>query len=134
MQTRLDHRQSHHQTDQRQYFPEHLYPTNEYLATSHVGQVGIFLWANRVHFGQALPDKIALRPTEMDIPMPITKKEQKGALEAVEGDATEVRLLDTADADNGSESEAEVGVESRNDVSRLLCTPPVFVLRHSALY
>eukprot|EP00941_MAST-03F_sp_MAST-3F-sp1_P006535 g6535.t1 len=45
-------------------------PTGEYIATSHVGRRGIYLWANRYHFDDILLDSCTAKPIEMELPLP----------------------------------------------------------------
>lgn len=44
-------------------------PTGEFLATTHVGNVGIFLWANRAFFADVLLDSEPREPVLMDMPV-----------------------------------------------------------------
>eukprot|EP00501_MAST-03F_sp_TOSAG23-6_P000616 GSMAST32.ASY1.ANO1.637.1 assembled CDS len=69
-------------------------PTGEYLATSHVGHVGISLWANRNHFDDILLDAAPSSPIEIDLPMP--KSENKKQY--------------NDDSDDDSENEEDDGV------------------------
>ncbi|KAI9918980.1 hypothetical protein PsorP6_011975 [Peronosclerospora sorghi] len=48
-------------------------PTGEFLATTHVNHVGIFLWANRSFFSDVFLDTEPREPVDMDLPVPINE-------------------------------------------------------------
>lgn len=48
-------------------------PTGEFLATTHVGHVGIYLWANRGFFMDVFLDAEPQQPTLMDMPVPLNE-------------------------------------------------------------
>lgn len=50
-----------------------LSPTGEFLATTHVGHVGIYLWANRGFFMDVFLDTEPQQPTLMDMPVPLNE-------------------------------------------------------------
>ena len=45
-----------------------LSPTQEFLVTSHVDDVALYLWANKVLFGGAVADKTCMKGTYMELP------------------------------------------------------------------
>ena len=51
-------------------------PTGEYLATSHVGKKGIYLWSSKAFFGNVFIQDIPKRPHYLDLPN-ITDTEQQ---------------------------------------------------------
>ncbi|CAI5719155.1 unnamed protein product [Hyaloperonospora brassicae] len=48
-------------------------PTGEFLATTHVGHVGIFLWANRSFFTEVFLDSEPTTPVLMDMPVALNE-------------------------------------------------------------
>ncbi|KAK1946757.1 WD repeat-containing protein 36 [Phytophthora citrophthora] len=48
-------------------------PTGEFLATTHVGHVGIFLWANRSFFTEVFLDSEPAEPILMDMPVALNE-------------------------------------------------------------
>ncbi|KAL3664877.1 hypothetical protein V7S43_010055 [Phytophthora oleae] len=48
-------------------------PTGEFLATTHVGHVGIFLWANRSFFTEVFLDSEPTEPILMDMPVALNE-------------------------------------------------------------
>lgn len=48
-------------------------PTGEFLATTHVGHVGIYLWANRGFFMDVFLDTEPQQPTLIDMPVPLNE-------------------------------------------------------------
>ncbi|DBA00249.1 TPA: hypothetical protein N0F65_007893, partial [Lagenidium giganteum] len=48
-------------------------PTGEFLATTHVGHVGIFLWANRAFFMEVFLDSEPQQPILIDMPVPVNE-------------------------------------------------------------
>lgn len=48
-------------------------PTGEFLATTHVGHVGIYLWANRAFFMDVFLDSEPKQPILMDLPVPLNE-------------------------------------------------------------
>ncbi|TYZ62185.1 hypothetical protein PybrP1_004937 [[Pythium] brassicae (nom. inval.)] len=48
-------------------------PTGEFLATTHVGHVGIYLWANRGFFMDVFLDAEPQQPTLIDMPVPLNE-------------------------------------------------------------
>ena len=43
-------------------------PSGEFLATTHLNQKGVFLWANKTHFSDTVIQKVAAKATEIDLP------------------------------------------------------------------
>jgi len=41
-------------------------PKNEFLATTHTGRLGVYLWANKNHFGSVLPGPVPTVPSDME--------------------------------------------------------------------
>ncbi|KAL7544274.1 hypothetical protein ACHAWF_010216, partial [Thalassiosira exigua] len=60
-----------------------LSPTGEFLATSHVGQLGISLWCDKSFFRMVLLDGTPSEPAKMNEPCPVAECEQEGANEAL---------------------------------------------------
>ena len=63
-----------------------LSPTDEYLATAHVGHIGLFLWANRSFFNKITVDGQLDKPYEIDLPEPLAYGTD--SLNTAEGEAT----------------------------------------------
>ncbi|TMW68031.1 hypothetical protein Poli38472_007703 [Pythium oligandrum] len=55
-------------------------PTGEFLATTHVGHVGIYLWANRAFFMDVFLDSEPQEPVLLDMPVPLNEVENEDAL------------------------------------------------------
>ncbi|CAH0521881.1 unnamed protein product [Peronospora belbahrii] len=55
-------------------------PTGEFLATTHVGHVGIFLWANRSFFTEVYLDLEPTRPVLMDMPVALNEVDNSDLL------------------------------------------------------
>ncbi|CAI5717329.1 unnamed protein product [Peronospora effusa] len=55
-------------------------PTGEFLATTHVGNVGIFLWANRSLFTEVFLDSEPSKPVLMDMPVPLNEVDNSDQL------------------------------------------------------
>ncbi|KAE9246299.1 hypothetical protein PF004_g4861 [Phytophthora fragariae] len=55
-------------------------PTGEFLATTHVGHVGIFLWANRSFFTELFLDSEPTEPVLMDMPVSLHEVDNKDQL------------------------------------------------------
>uniref|UniRef100_K3W5I7 Small-subunit processome Utp21 domain-containing protein n=1 Tax=Globisporangium ultimum (strain ATCC 200006 / CBS 805.95 / DAOM BR144) TaxID=431595 RepID=K3W5I7_GLOUD len=55
-------------------------PTGEFIATTHVGYVGIYLWANRGFFMDVFLDTEPQAPTLMDMPVPLNEVDNADAL------------------------------------------------------
>ena len=60
-----------------------LSPTGEFLATSHVGRLGISLWCDKSFFRMVLLDGTPNEPAKMNEPCPVAECEQEGANDAV---------------------------------------------------
>jgi len=71
-------------------------PTGEFLATSFSDSVGITLWANRCHFGDARPDAIALRPIRLQAPSAAVPEDEERAFLHLDG-GDELSEDDTGD-------------------------------------
>lgn len=56
-----------------------LSPTGEFLATSHVGRLGISLWCDKSFFRMVLLDGSPHRPAKMNEPCPVAECEQESA-------------------------------------------------------
>ncbi|KAL7532032.1 hypothetical protein ACHAXR_006047, partial [Thalassiosira sp. AJA248-18] len=56
-----------------------LSPTGEFLATSHVGRLGISLWCDKSFFRMVLLDGTPNEPSKMNEPCPVAECEQEGA-------------------------------------------------------
>jgi U3 small nucleolar RNA-associated protein 21 len=56
-----------------------LSPTGEFLATSHVGRLGISLWCDKSFFRMVLLDGSPHRPSKMNEPCPVAECEQESA-------------------------------------------------------
>ena len=64
-------------------------PTGEFLATSHVGRLGISLWCDKSFFRTVLLDgTIPADPARMDEPCPVAECEREGADDAAANDGT----------------------------------------------
>ncbi|EQC27067.1 hypothetical protein SDRG_15077 [Saprolegnia diclina VS20] len=48
-------------------------PTGEFIATTHVGQLGLFLWANRAYFETVFVDSEPSAPVLMGMPVPLSE-------------------------------------------------------------
>ncbi|KAL4123846.1 hypothetical protein PRIC2_009692 [Phytophthora ramorum] len=55
-------------------------PTGEFLATTHVGHVGIFLWANRSFFTDVFLDSEPTEPVLMDMPVALNEVDNSDQL------------------------------------------------------
>ncbi|GMF40092.1 unnamed protein product [Phytophthora fragariaefolia] len=55
-------------------------PTGEFLATTHVGHVGIFLWANRSFFTEIFLDSEPSEPILMDMPVSLNEVDNSDKL------------------------------------------------------
>ncbi|KAJ8578842.1 hypothetical protein ON010_g361 [Phytophthora cinnamomi] len=55
-------------------------PTGEFLATTHVGHVGIFLWANRSFFTEVFLDSEPTEPVLMDMPVSLNEVDNSDQL------------------------------------------------------
>ncbi|KAL3807867.1 hypothetical protein ACHAXA_010640 [Cyclostephanos tholiformis] len=60
-----------------------LSPTGEFLATSHVGRLGISLWCDKSFFRMVLLDGTPNRPSKMNEPCPVAECEQEGASDVI---------------------------------------------------
>jgi len=60
-----------------------LSPTGEFLATSHLGRLGISLWCDKSFFRMVLLDGIPKEPAKMNEPCPVAECEQEDANETV---------------------------------------------------
>ena len=56
-----------------------LSPTGEFLATSHVGRLGISLWCDKSFFRMVLLDGTPIEPAQMNEPCPVAECEQEEA-------------------------------------------------------
>uniref|UniRef100_M4BPC9 Small-subunit processome Utp21 domain-containing protein n=1 Tax=Hyaloperonospora arabidopsidis (strain Emoy2) TaxID=559515 RepID=M4BPC9_HYAAE len=56
-------------------------PTGEFLATTHVGHVGIFLWANRSFFTEIYLDSEPTEPVLMDMPVALNEVDNSDHLD-----------------------------------------------------
>jgi len=56
-----------------------LSPTGEFLATSHVGRLGISLWCDKTFFRMVLLDGTPSEPAKMNEPQPVAECEQEEA-------------------------------------------------------
>ncbi|KAL0589873.1 hypothetical protein ABG067_002098 [Albugo candida] len=54
--------------------------TSEFIATTHVGQLGIYLWANRTFFADVFVDMEPSTPTLLDLPTPTQEAEEASIL------------------------------------------------------
>lgn len=79
-------------------------PTGEFLATTHVGNVGIFLWANRAFFSDVLLDSEPQAPILMDMPVPLNEVDnadelgygsEKNPMLSVDGNADDADALES---------------------------------------
>lgn len=52
-------------------------PTGEYLATTHVGKKGIYLWSNKAFFGNVFIQDVPKRPHYLDLPNITEAEKQK---------------------------------------------------------
>ncbi|GLD95882.1 hypothetical protein PINS_up004560 [Pythium insidiosum] len=95
-------------------------PTGEFLATTHVGHVGIYLWANRSYFTDVLLDAEPREPVRLDMPVPLNEVENDDAL----GYGSE-RNPHVVAGDNSTttESEAEAGKKQDGDDDKKDVTP-----------
>eukprot|EP00571_Detonula_confervacea_P005503 CAMPEP_0172319220 /NCGR_PEP_ID=MMETSP1058-20130122/37094_1 /TAXON_ID=83371 /ORGANISM="Detonula confervacea, Strain CCMP 353" /LENGTH=1390 /DNA_ID=CAMNT_0013034219 /DNA_START=78 /DNA_END=4250 /DNA_ORIENTATION=- len=60
-----------------------LSPTGEFLATSHVGRLGISLWCDKSFFRMVLLDGTPNEPAKMNEPCPVAECEQEEANDAI---------------------------------------------------
>lgn len=60
-----------------------LSPTGEFLATSHVGRLGISLWCDKSYFRMVLLDGTPNEPAKMNEPCPVAECEQEEANDAM---------------------------------------------------
>lgn len=60
-----------------------LSPTGEFLATSHVGRLGISLWCDKSFFRMVLLDGIPSEPAKMNEPQPVAECEQEEATQSL---------------------------------------------------
>ncbi|CAI5709122.1 unnamed protein product [Peronospora destructor] len=88
-------------------------PTGEFLATTHVGHVGIFLWANRSFFTEVFLDSEPTKPVLMDMPVPLNEVDNSDQL----GFGTECnpQLSVTSVNEQRPESTKEVDSEESSD-------------------
>ena len=56
-----------------------LAPSGEFLATTHVDRLGVYLWANQAHFGTARADQIVQGPVDLELPGVGAAGEEDGA-------------------------------------------------------
>ncbi|CAI5719104.1 unnamed protein product [Hyaloperonospora brassicae] len=86
-------------------------PTGEFLATTHVGDVGIFLWANRSFFTEVFLDSEPTTPVLMDMPVALNEVDNSDHLDF--GTERNPRVL-VASAD---EARPESVVDTRGEES-----------------
>ena len=60
-----------------------LSPTGEFLATSHVGRLGISMWCDKSFFSMVHLDGATTEPFKMNEPCPVAECEQEGASSAI---------------------------------------------------
>jgi U3 small nucleolar RNA-associated protein 21 len=60
-----------------------LSPTGEFMATSHVGRLGISLWCDKSFFRMVLLDGTPNEPAKMNEPCPVAECEQEGASDVI---------------------------------------------------
>ena len=60
-----------------------LSPTGEFLATSHVGRLGISMWCDKSFFRMVHLDGIPTEPSKMNEPCPVAECEQEGAKDVI---------------------------------------------------
>nr|CCA23859.1 conserved hypothetical protein [Albugo laibachii Nc14]CCA24043.1 conserved hypothetical protein [Albugo laibachii Nc14] len=68
-------------------------PTSEFIATTHVGQLGIYLWANRTFFADVFVDSEPNTPTLLDLPAPTQEAEDASKILEI----VDLPLLESAD-------------------------------------
>ncbi|RLN38104.1 hypothetical protein BBJ28_00017445 [Nothophytophthora sp. Chile5] len=101
-------------------------PTGEFLATTHVGHVGIFLWANRTFFMDVFLDSEPSEPVVMDMPVPLNEVDNDDHL----GFGTErnpqlsVAGVDEEAKEEGETEETEEGAEPLDTSLITLSTAP----------
>jgi U3 small nucleolar RNA-associated protein 21 len=87
-------------------------PTGEFLATTHVNNVGIFLWANRSFFTEVFLDAEPTEPVLMDMPVALNEVDNSDQL----GFGTERNpQLSVASVEQRTESTEEVEGEESSD-------------------
>ena len=103
-------------------------PTGDFLATTHVGSLGIFLWANRSLFGAVsltpLDDKAGAAPEVLMMPRTsgrsaVTKSSSSGGGAAGGVAATDAEDSDAAQGDNGEDDDGDDGEDGGDDVIAL---------------
>ncbi|OQR88110.1 hypothetical protein ACHHYP_07540 [Achlya hypogyna] len=93
-------------------------PTGEFVATTHVGQVGLFLWANRSYFETVFVDSEPTEPVLMGMPVPLSEVEVPLETQVVTGATAEETASVTETAEYVSPLDA-----LRTDLIRLSTAP-----------
>ncbi|POM64424.1 Hypothetical protein PHPALM_20045 [Phytophthora palmivora] len=96
-------------------------PTGEFLATTHVGHVGIFLWANRSFFTEVFLDSEPTEPVLMDMPVALNEVDNSDHL----GFGTERNpqlSVSSVDEQQPEASKVEEGEESSDPLDASLIT------------
>ena len=87
-----------------------LSPTGEFLATSHVGRLGISLWCDKSFFRMVLLDGTPKEPAKMNEPCPVAECEQEGANDALAISANLVAKQDDVFGGPNDDNELNDGV------------------------
>lgn len=109
-------------------------PTGEFLATTHVGHVGIFLWANRSFFMDVFLDTEPQTPVLIDMPVPLNEvdnedqlgfgSEKNPQLSVDGGDVDEATPMTDSKPNEQSASDATTPVEPLDPSLITLSTAP----------
>ena len=83
-----------------------LSPSGEFLATTHVDNNGIFLWANRAHFGNVVlgDGGVEGKPRKMSLPVPQVQVRRSDKDEVLRGGGASAQLEDAEAAPTSSSS------------------------------
>ncbi len=87
-----------------------LSPTGEFLATSHVGRLGISLWCDKSFFRMVLLDGTPTEPAQMNEPCPVAECEQEEAINYAPSRLAKRDFLCVADT-SGEGNEADDGMK-----------------------
>jgi U3 small nucleolar RNA-associated protein 21 len=95
-------------------------PRGDFLATTHAGNLGIFLWANRAFFAHALPPVALDAPRVVDLPIARGDAAAAAAAEATEEEEEEEEddeKGDRTDAARGGQGAGRVRVTSAGEAA-----------------
>ncbi|RLN46233.1 hypothetical protein BBJ29_007619 [Phytophthora kernoviae] len=101
-------------------------PTGEFLATTHVSHVGIFLWANRSYFTEVFLDSEPTEPVLMDMPVALNEIDNSDQLGygSERNPQLSVANVDEKRPENSKEDDTEENLDPLDSSLITLSTAP----------